>query len=320
VFFTLLISLFITQPPSDFARARALFKVASFTKSWPVEPVGSVTHQLLACADNCLSEKPDLLKAWLNGGLSATAIQQHHRGEILATLLKVGIQIDRPIQFDSGGSTTLKALLELHRRALEKPVKPWNEKEAVSGIEYGWLLDAFCQTIGPDGIINQDWTVPSLIEFMLASGINRKAEAGTHELAGLATCLALSKDSVHPVYARLKTWLKHERARALSKMDAQGHVYEIEQFGGCPKPSEEVCRALIALSAQAHYFEWATVVSSPSQLEARALTRFSQLIDQVSGYIAVAGHDELWLMASSHAVNAARQIQRRNHLRDARSR
>ena len=83
----------MSAPPQDFAYAKALYKATSLTKNWPYEPVGSATHQLIACQSACSVNGRSLVDVWLDGGLSQASLKLHHRGEVLATLVRIGIRL-----------------------------------------------------------------------------------------------------------------------------------------------------------------------------------------------------------------------------------
>jgi len=324
---------FIDQKPSDACAdeaqrgaegARALFTAASKLHTWPVHYPSVVSHRLLACGRDCPTEGNDdgLLDDWFMGHLTEDDAPKLHRGELLALAAELDLRPGKPLRFASGSYATVGELLaDAAATHAVPPTTLWDGREGTKGAVYGWELQAFCQYLGPVGAIRDGWTVPEAVAAVAAIGPNTHTEAGTHDLEGLALCMAESRGVDLPaeadrVYGEVETVLNRRLDQDLAQA-VDGQLYrDDDSFDGCSSDSI-ACDHLAMLLRQAHFVEWSSL-AEPSCTEPyrAALTRFADLTEATRTALddpdALESTQDpmsaLTVLASTHALHAGRRL------------
>jgi len=256
--------------------ARALAAQSEELGVWDLEAPSLAVHQLIACEQDCTSSLDSLVEQWLFLSLSKETLPALHRGQLVKTLADAGVALDRTVVFADLDVSTVGELLELERSVFSMDADPpYGMSEPVSGPEMGWLLAALCHYEGPAARIRPGLDVPGLIDRLLAAGINRRLEGGSHELEGLAHCLAAHERAVAEgsaatgeageaeaaTYARLARFLVDEVRSTLASRTASGQLLAgSDGWIRCAEGGSTLCETLVDLAEQAHFFDWAVLV------------------------------------------------------------
>lgn len=321
---------FLAQAPQDAcqdaaqrgARASAaFFEQAERESDWPLQTPSVTSHVLLACGKDCVT--PDgtpLVEFWFLGQLNPPGESLLHRGELLALSNELGLRGAKPILWnDENVSSVEEELLHVATAFAVPPDSAWDARELEKGTVYGWELQAFCGYLGPSGELPGGQPISGAALEVALVGANTKTEAGTHDLEGLAFCLAAFDDAPfwktqdRSNYAGVSQVLEERLASDLSGLTPTGQAYSGDQsFDDCSE-RDPTCQAMSDLLKQAHLIEWAALTKPACSSEyQRALTRYAELTEGLEESW-VAEEQQGWagamtLLSSTHAVHAGRRL------------
>ncbi len=302
--------------------AQALFLAAQGEDVWPLETPSVTSHILLACGLECESpyNSDGLVDDWFLGVLAENEERKLHRGELLALAAEMGLRLDKPIMWRSKDVSSVGELLD--ETVAEFSVPPgelWDEREGSKGPVYGWEIQALCTYLGPVGELRPGLMVSEAVAQVAKAGPNVATEGGTHDLDGLALCLAeyrasgSSDPDARAHYELVEEVLAERLEQDLSQITPSGQVYaDDSSFDACTDKHGPLCEQLVALVRQAHFIEWSSLyVPSCSEPYNRALQHFTALTEDIAPQVSDAEgwwNLSMMLTASTHALHAARRL------------
>lgn len=270
--------------------SNSLFENIRFDDIWSFLNPSLITHKFLACGNTCKDKHGrSLHEEWLGKNLWEHQTTYMHRGELLYTLAEISAPLDVTVNLLPHNKVSVSDLLNQQKEHFRMPFKEFkNKREQQKGIEYGFLLRGLCHYLGPDGAINDQYTIPDVIQSITKTGINGNTEAGTHELEGIAFCYkhyANAKanrtfdNKAITSYKLAGEYLNKTINDTLDAMNKDGQLYGLDNsFYNCTEP-DELCQLMANLIKQAHFFEWALYVRHEMFNDDRAKTSLKRLDD-----------------------------------------
>ncbi len=267
-----------------------LFEKIRFDNIWSFLNPSLITHKFLACGNTCKDKHGrSLHDEWLGKNLWEHQTTYMHRGELLYTLAELSAPLDTRVNLLPHTKVSVGDLITQQKDDFRMPFKEFkNKRELQKGIEYGFLLRGLCHYLGPDGVINDQFTIPDVIRRVIKTGINYNTEAGTHEFEGIAFCFRKYANAKTSRSFDEKTIASYEMAEeflnkaindTLDNINEDGQLYYLDKsFYTCAEP-DELCQLMANLIKQAHFFEWALYVQYEILDDDRAKTSLKRLND-----------------------------------------